>query len=243
MLRSIHLQRILHLVVTMGLLILLTNSATVSAQPTQALVEDWRSTDFNFISSMMDTDSSDNVYVLVDTAATNILNIKKFSAAGALLWQTTYDPVDALRGVWIAVDGNGGDRVIDGGRGPIGAAHFQAARPQAGEGLRRGDFVDKVQIDVQHRGRAGLLRDDVRVPDFVKEGLRSSHDALSVGLFRLTIVLQRLARAVDVAVLGQIPLGHGVGFGKGIVPLGHGVDVGVGLRGHGVLLVMLNVLK
>ena len=54
--RSLHLQRILHLVVMMGLLILLTNSATVSAQPTQALVEDWRATDFNFTSSMMDTD-------------------------------------------------------------------------------------------------------------------------------------------------------------------------------------------
>ena len=105
--RSLHLQRILHLVAMIGVLILLTNSSTVSAQPTQALVEDWRSTDFNFTSSMMDTDQSDNVYVLGDTAATNILNIKKFSAAGTLLWQTTYDPVDALSGVWIAVDGDG----------------------------------------------------------------------------------------------------------------------------------------
>ena len=105
--KSLRLQRLLHLVVMMGVLILLTNSATVSAQPTQALVEDWRSTDFNFTSSMMDTDQNDNVYVLGDTAATNILNIKKFSAAGTLLWQTTYDPVDALSGVWIAVDGNG----------------------------------------------------------------------------------------------------------------------------------------
>ena len=105
--RSLHLQRILHSVAMIGLLILLTNSSTVSAQPTQALVEDWRATDFNFTSSMMDTDSSDNVYVLGDTAATNILNIKKFSAAGTLLWQTTYDPVDALSGVWIAVDDDG----------------------------------------------------------------------------------------------------------------------------------------
>ena len=55
----------------------------------------------------MDTDQNDNVFVLGDTAATNILIVKKFSAAGTLLWQTTYDPVDALRGVWIAVDGNG----------------------------------------------------------------------------------------------------------------------------------------
>jgi hypothetical protein len=81
--------------------------APVAAQPTQALTEDWRATDFNFTSSMMDTDSNDNVYVLGDSVATRILIIKKFNAAGTLLWQTTYDPIDALSGVWIAVDGNG----------------------------------------------------------------------------------------------------------------------------------------
>jgi hypothetical protein len=105
--KPLRLQRTLHLVVAIGLFTLLTNSAIVSAQPTQALTEDWRATDFNFTASMMDTDSNDNVYVLGDTAATNILNIKKFSAAGTLLWQTTYDPIEALSGVWIAVDGNG----------------------------------------------------------------------------------------------------------------------------------------
>ncbi|WP_423223074.1 dockerin type I domain-containing protein [Candidatus Amarolinea aalborgensis] len=79
----------------------------VPAQPTPALIEDWRASDFNYASSMMDTDQSDHVVVLGDTATSRNLIIKKFDAAGALLWQTPYDAVEALSGVWIAVDGNG----------------------------------------------------------------------------------------------------------------------------------------
>ncbi len=84
----------------------------VSAQPTQALNEDWRLSDYSFNSSMLDTDQNDNVYILGSTPASNILTIKKFNAAGTLLWQTTYDPVEALSGVWIAVDGNGNPVVL-----------------------------------------------------------------------------------------------------------------------------------
>ena len=98
---------IMHLVATFGLLFLIAAPVAVSAQPTQALIEDWRLSDYNFTSSMMDTDQNDSVYVLGSSAATNILNIKKFDAAGSLLWQTTYDPVEALSGVWIAVDSDG----------------------------------------------------------------------------------------------------------------------------------------
>ncbi len=80
-------------------------SARVSAQPTQALTEVWRSTDFNFNGNMLDTDVNGNAYILGDNLATNILNIRKYNAAGTLLWQTTYDdPVYNLSGVWIAVD-------------------------------------------------------------------------------------------------------------------------------------------
>ncbi|MGB4979421.1 MAG: hypothetical protein WBR35_21995 [Anaerolineae bacterium] len=42
-----------------------------------------------------------------DTATSRNLIIKKFDGAGTLLWQTPYDAVDPLSGVWIAVDGNG----------------------------------------------------------------------------------------------------------------------------------------
>src|SRR5688500_1264176 len=85
--------------------------SSVSAQPSQALIENWRAADFNFNSTMLDNDAEGNVYVLGDTPATNILVIKKFSVAGNLLWQTTYDPVDSLRGAWITVD-SGGNAIV-----------------------------------------------------------------------------------------------------------------------------------
>lgn len=82
----------------------LSLAVTVSAQASQAVIENWRAADFNFNSTMLDTDSAGNVYVLGDTPATNILVIKKFNVAGNLLWQQIYDPPDSLRGAWITVD-------------------------------------------------------------------------------------------------------------------------------------------
>ncbi|MGB8702892.1 MAG: hypothetical protein WCD18_26050 [Thermosynechococcaceae cyanobacterium] len=79
----------------------------VLAQPNQALTEDWRSSDYTFNSVMLDLDASNNVYALGDSPATNVLNIKKLNAAGTLLWQKIYNPVENLKGAWIAVDGNG----------------------------------------------------------------------------------------------------------------------------------------
>lgn len=105
--RRSSLARSLHVAATLVLLALLTSATLVSAQPNQAVSEDWRNADYGFNSSMMDTDQNDKIYALGSTPATNILNIKKFSPAGALLWQTTYDPVESVAGVWIAVDAQG----------------------------------------------------------------------------------------------------------------------------------------
>jgi len=91
----------------MALMVSFTGLGPIPAQPTQALIEDWRASDFNHASSMMAADQSDHVYVLGDTATSRNLIIKKFDAAGALLWQAPYDAVEALSGVWIVVDGNG----------------------------------------------------------------------------------------------------------------------------------------
>ena len=57
-----------------------------------------------------------------------------------------------------------------------GRRTLQAALAQALEGLRRGDFVDQVQVDVEQRRRAGLLVDDVRVPDLFDDGARFAHE-------------------------------------------------------------------
>ena len=105
--KSPRFQNIIRFVVAIAFLAIFLGPATVSAQSTQALSEDWRTADFSFASSMMAADLNGNIYVLGDTVVGRYLVIKKFSAAGILLWQTTYDPVDTLGGVWIVVDGNG----------------------------------------------------------------------------------------------------------------------------------------
>jgi len=102
--RSLDSSSVLSLVHAIVLLVLFSCPAALFAQPTQALNEDWRSADYGFSARMMATDQNDNIYVVGDTAVGDYLVIKKFSAAGALQWQTTYDPVERLRGVWIAVD-------------------------------------------------------------------------------------------------------------------------------------------
>ncbi len=108
--------RIFRHVLSMAMIITLLASfsafAPAFAQPTPALIEEWRNTDYGFSSRMMATDANHNIYVLGDTAVGDYLVIKKFSAAGVLLWQTTYDPAERLRGVWIAVDTNSNPVVL-----------------------------------------------------------------------------------------------------------------------------------
>src|SRR6202030_858569 len=65
-----------------------------------------------------------------------------------------------------------GGAVVGGGDGQVGTANFHAAREEAVEGLRRRDFVDQMQVDVEQRGNAGLSGDDVIVPDFFDDGPR-----------------------------------------------------------------------
>ena len=64
----------------------------------------------------------------------------------------------------------GGRGVIHGRDGQVRPADFQAAVAQRLEGLRGGDFVAQVQIDINQTGRAGLLGDHVVVPDFLDDG-------------------------------------------------------------------------
>ena len=69
----------------------------------------------------------------------------------------------------------GGDAVIRGGDGQVGTADFEAALAQTLEGLRRGDFMHQVQVDVEQRGRARLFVDYVGVPEFFDDGARHSY--------------------------------------------------------------------
>ena len=99
--------KILSLTVVISIVAAFLSHSLVVAQPTPALTEDWRDSDYSYSARMMDTDQNDNVFVLGDTAVGDYLVIKKFSPAGSLLWQTIYNPAERLRGVWVAVDSNG----------------------------------------------------------------------------------------------------------------------------------------
>ena len=63
----------------------------------------------------------------------------------------------------------GGDGVVHDGEGEIGAADFTALGAKAGEGLRRGAFVNEVAIDIDERRFAGFFVDDVGIPNFLVE--------------------------------------------------------------------------
>jgi hypothetical protein len=55
-----------------------------------------------------------------------------------------------------------------GGKGAFGATDFQTAFAQHRKGLRAGDFVNQVRVDVKYGWSAFVLGDHVCVPDFFK---------------------------------------------------------------------------
>ena len=67
-------------------------------------------------------------------------------------------------------DGGGGDVVIDRGDGAVGTADLAVGETEAVECLGRGDLVDELEIDVEERGFACRLGDEVLLPDFFEEG-------------------------------------------------------------------------
>ena len=60
--------------------------------------------------------------------------------------------------------------------GQLRLADFAASDSKSFERLRAGDFVDQVQIDVEHRLFAGFVVDHMLVPDFFEQSLRGVGD-------------------------------------------------------------------
>ena len=65
--------------------------------------------------------------------------------------------------------------MIDCGEGTIGTTNRSICSTEAFEGLRGGDFVDEVGVDVNETCTIVLLIDDMGIPDFIVDGLRMSH--------------------------------------------------------------------
>src|SRR5207302_918918 len=84
---------------------------------------------------------------------------------------------DALRALSIDENGqsavSGGDGMVHDRESEIGAADFAAFGAKPGESLGGSAFVNEVAVNVDDRGLAGLLVDDVGVPDFLIERFRS----------------------------------------------------------------------
>src|SRR5437016_479833 len=68
---------------------------------------------------------------------------------------------------------SGGDGMVHDRESEIGAADFAAFGAKPGESLGGSAFVNEVAVNVDDRGLAGLLVDDVGVPDFLIERFRS----------------------------------------------------------------------
>ena len=62
----------------------------------------------------------------------------------------------------------GGHIVVGRGHGLLGPADSAAHLPQPREGLRTGDLMYQVQVDIKNRLATFLGKDDVLVPDFSK---------------------------------------------------------------------------
>ena len=88
-----------------------------------------------------------------------------------------------------AVDVGGGDVVVLGRQGEVGATHRAPGQAQAVEGLRGGDLVDQVQVDVEQVGLAVGGPHDVAVPDLLGEcrGGGVAHLVLRPGWHDLSI--------------------------------------------------------
>ena len=71
----------------------------------------------------------------------------------------------------------GGHVVIGHGDGLFGAAHLAVGQAQALEGLRAGDFVHQMAVDIEQAGAVFGLAGDVGIPDLVIEGFQSGHGA------------------------------------------------------------------
>ena len=72
----------------------------------------------------------------------------------------------------------GGYIVVDGGSGQLGAPDFAPGGAQTLKGLRRGDFVDEMQINIERRRLALRMHNGMRVPYLFEQCFRFRHRSL-----------------------------------------------------------------
>ena len=86
---------------------------------------------------------------------------------------------DLLLGEWVRVGLNpvvGGDVVIGRRQREVRSPDLAAAQAEPFEGLRRGDLMHEVQIDIEQIGLTVDAPDEMVVPDLLGQGARLRHD-------------------------------------------------------------------
>ena len=86
--------------------------------------------------------------------------------------------------------------VVDDGQRLVRRVHLAAGGAQAFEGLRRGDLMHQMAVDIDEAGAVRLLVDQMVVPDLVVEGTRF-HDV------ELLLRVKRIAACRRLAASGR----------------------------------------
>ncbi len=108
------------------------------------------------------------------------------------------------------VDVGGGDVVVLGRDGEVGASNRATGEAQAVEGLRRGHLVDQVEVDVEQVGFSRRRIDDVAVPDLLCQGSGAVSHFASLGGDRVGLPVE-LSHIVRYGSQPMEPTVSGVG--------------------------------
>jgi len=96
-------QAVRHLLVVL----LVAALAAVAAAPAHAqsgVTESWRDSAGNWSGKKHALDPAGNLLVVGDTAVGDVIQVRKYSPAGQLLWSSVYDPAERVVSYWIAAD-------------------------------------------------------------------------------------------------------------------------------------------
>jgi hypothetical protein len=88
-------------------LLLCAALAALAAVPVQAqsgVIESWRDSAGNWAGKRHALDPAGNLLVVGDTAVGDVIQVRKYSPEGELLWSSVYDPPERVVSYWIAAD-------------------------------------------------------------------------------------------------------------------------------------------
>jgi len=82
----------------------LTTLAAAEVQAQSGVTESWRDSAGNWTGRKHALDPAGNLLVVGDTVVGDIIQVRKISPAGQLLWSRIYDPAERVVSYWIATD-------------------------------------------------------------------------------------------------------------------------------------------